>query len=185
MIDPLFKENVFRERLNQQSKSQAQVALEEQEALLGEEIYKKLWKHFESLCPKAKKPMDKWEPHLANLTLESFEKKLPLCMQNECEWLVKQMWRLLSDDCDIARVYFKTYIERIYTPLFSKDPRVQMGFIFKLLDTDSDGILKASDLTKCAEQLNIDAQFGREVQMLMDHYTKTHLKIKTKPKTQD
>ena len=60
-----------------------------------------------------------------------------------------------------------------------------MQFVFKLMDTDNDGILKASDLTLIAETLQMDSQFGREVQMLMDHYTQTQLRTRGKPKSSD
>lgn len=78
--------------------------------------------------------------------------KLPKYWGHDCEFLSKQLFRVLSDDCRIGRVYFKTFLDRLYQPMFNAaDVRTKMHFVFKLLDTDQDGILKAQDLTKCQE----------------------------------
>ena len=57
------------------------------------------------------------------------------------------MTRILSKNCPIGRVYFVTFLEKFYMPLFSLDARTRNNFIFSLLDIDQDGIIKASDIT--------------------------------------
>jgi hypothetical protein len=54
-----------------------------------------------------------------------------------------------------------------------------------MLDTDGDGIINGTDLKRCVELVNIDSKFGIELQVLVDHYSATHLRIKTKPKPND
>lgn len=63
--------------------------------------------------------------------------------------------------------------------------RDRMKLCFNLMDTDQDGVIRAQDLTKCVEQVNMDSLFGRELQILVDHYSVTHLRIKTKPSIND
>lgn len=168
--DPNFKESVFRMNQLNKNKTRDQADIEEYQERY-EKDYNRMWRVFHALCVPVPKPYDKWEHHKAYINFESMERNLPNYLGHECDFLSQHLFRHLSNDCKIGRVYFKTWLDEIFAPLWLKEPRDKMHLVFKLLDTDNDGILKASDLTSVAELINIDSRFGREVQMLMDHYT--------------
>lgn len=63
--------------------------------------------------------------------------------------------------------------------------RDKMRFCFNLLDIDRDGILDAVDLETLCEITNLDCTFGKELQLYLDHYSVTNLRIKTRPKQSD
>lgn len=64
--------------------------------------------------------------------------------------------------------------------------RERMKFCFTLMDIDQDGILKAQDLSGCYELVNnSDCKFGRELTVLVDHYSETHLRNREKPSLND
>ena len=51
-----------------------------------------------------------------------------------------------------------------------------------MLDWDNDGVLGPLDLTRSMQLVNCDSAFGRELQLLANHYINTHIKIQGKPK---
>ena len=63
--------------------------------------------------------------------------------------------------------------------------RDKMRLCFNILDLDKDGYLDASDLEKLSEMTNMDCSFGKELQVFLDHFSVTNLRIKTKPKLSD
>ncbi len=69
--------------------------------------------------------------------------------------------------------------------MFSNDSRTRQNFVFRLLDVDMDGVLKAQDLMIASTQINSDSKFGQEIQHLLKHYSETHLMVRTKPKESD
>jgi len=95
------------------------------------------------------------------------------------------LFHFLSDGVKIARVYFRTFVDKFYFTLWSTDPRVKQKFVFNLIDIDGDGLIKGPDLMKCEEMIDMDGKFGREIKILLDHYVKTHLRIAGKPKETD
>ena len=55
-----------------------------------------------------------------------------------------------------------------------------------MMDFDRDGVLKAQDLERAIQLVgNKDCTFGQEVQLLIDHYSQTHLRKREKPLLQD
>ena len=60
-----------------------------------------------------------------------------------------------------------------------------MRFVFNFLDHDGDGVIRAQDLERTIAQVNMDAQFGREVVPLIQHYNETHTKNRSKPRIND
>ena len=60
-----------------------------------------------------------------------------------------------------------------------------MRFCFNLLDIDSDGVLTAGDLKIITELVNPDCSLGKEIQILLVHYERTHLRVKTFVKAAD
>lgn len=113
-------------------------------------------------------------------------KYLPKYWGHECEFLAKNLFRVLSNGCQLAHVLFKDFLDNFYTVLWkSEDNRNKMHFIFKMLDIDSDNILTGIDLQRVKEQINIDSKFGQEVSILIRHYMETHIHTRTKPKFSD
>lgn len=85
----------------------------------------------------------------------------------------------------LKRVYFAEFIENFYKTLLTDVYRDRMRFVFNFFDIDSDGIIKAQDLTKCVEMINMDTRFGKELQAILDYYSSTHLRPRVKAKITD
>jgi hypothetical protein len=129
------------------NKDPEQTLYEEIESNIGEENYKKIWKCFESLCAPPLAPYTVLEPTKAFITYETMMNKLPTYWGHECTFLKEQLFRVLSNDCKLAKIYFKQFIDKFYMPVFSNDIRTRQNFVFRLLDADMDGVLRANDLT--------------------------------------
>ena len=158
--DPNFKEQGFRERQNLLNKDPEQTILEELEGAIGEDNYKKIWHFFKSICAPPLAPYTVLEQTKAFITRESMMEKFPVFWGHECVFLKEQLFRVLSNDCSLGKIYFKQFIEKFYQQVFNTDSRVRQNFVFRLLDTDMDGVLKAKDLTVAATQVNCDSKFG-------------------------
>lgn len=59
-----------------------------------------------------------------------------------------------------------------------------MEYVFRMIDIDRDGEIKAKDLQKVAELVHMESSFGREIKMLTDHCTVTHVRVRV-PKEND
>ena len=137
--------------------------LDEMEVAIGEDNFRKIWKFFSSICAPPLAPYNSLEQTKACITYESMTEKFPLFWGHECTFLKEQLFRVLSNDCKISKIYFKQFIERFYHPVFSTDSRIRQNFVFRLLDADMDGILKAQDLMIASTQINGDSKFGQEI----------------------
>lgn len=60
-----------------------------------------------------------------------------------------------------------------------------MRFAFTLIDIDHDGVLNGTDLLNTQDCIDISSEYGQELQLLIDHYVKTHLKIRTRINPKD
>lgn len=85
---------------------------------------------------------------------------MPKVWGTECDFLTKQLFRLLSLDCKIGRISLQDFIERFFLPLHQGDNRMRQIFVFRLLDCDQDGFIRANDLAVIQEQINMDSKFG-------------------------
>lgn len=166
-----------------------------------------MWRFFSAICPPLQPPFTEREPHKSYLTFESLQKFLPIYFGPKCDFLVQGIFSILSDysdphytmkrekgidqiveivdDIKLQRIYFKTFLERFYFKLWHENPREREEFIFKLIDHDKDGIITGHDILKCYEFIDIDSKFGEEIQLLDQHYIKTHLKIRGKPNSKE
>lgn len=110
---------------------------------------------------------------------------MPKYWGHKIEFLSQQLFRVITGGVKLARVYFPDFVEKIYKTLICTDYREKMKFVFKFLDIDQDGIIKAQDLSMCIESVNMDTRFGKELQVILDYYTVTFLRPKQRPKLLD
>jgi Ca2+-binding EF-hand superfamily protein len=84
----------------------------------------------------------------------------------------------LADNIPARRIYFKEFIDKLYSTLFSEVIRDQMKFIFTLYDLDFNGLLNGPDLLTTQDSLDLYSELSHELQYIVDHYVATHLLIK-------
>ena len=181
-----FKESIFKDRYNLAMKTPMQTMLEEQYQYSIGDDYLKMWRFFEALCEPPQPPFTKLEKHTAFITYDSMLRFLPKYWGHECEFLAKSLFRVLSNDCRLAHVMFKDFLDRFYSVLWkTEDNRPKMQLVFRMLDIDSDNVITGIDLQRVKEQISIDSKFGQEVSILLQHYMETHIHSRTKPKFSD
>ena len=109
--------------------------LEDHEFYL-KDIYHRLWRSFSFLAVPVPKPFTEWAKDKAYMTVDSMKSNLPKFMGHECEFLVTNLFRVLSDNHDLNRVYFNQYIEKLYKVLTAENYRDRMKLCFTMLDMD-------------------------------------------------
>lgn len=85
----------------------------------------------------------------------------------------------MSGNVNLKRIYILHFLEKINV-LWEGTYRDQMRFAYAMIDIDHDGILNGPDLLNTQESIDMSSEFGHELQLLIDHFVKTHLKIRTR-----
>jgi hypothetical protein len=131
------KEEVFQERFYQENKSVVEAKIEDLEFYL-KDTFTKLWRFFSFVAIAG--PLEK---HKAYMTSESLQRQLPKYWGHDCDFLALNLFRVISEGQELARIYMHQFVDRVYKVLTCDNYRDRMKFCFSLLDFDGDGIVKA------------------------------------------